>query len=173
MSLTEGDIDARVLLDDLIAECTPVLLDAYGHTTSHRKGAGSEDVRLALSAVIGFTGDNARGTLLIGLNQGLIDQTNPTGGAARDWVSELANMLLGRMKNQLLRYGVEVYVTTPLVLRGEHIAPVSSGSDLAPHRFDAEHGTLLVWLDAKVDDGLRVSASHEAPPTEGDAFLFD
>lgn len=172
MSVGTVDVDARELLDELIVECAPALFDAYNHQVTHRVEAGTEDVHLALSAVIGFSGDTARGTLLIGMDQALIDATNP-GGPARDWVSEIANQLLGRMKNQLLRFGIEVYVTTPLVLRGEHIAPVPTGSELAPHRFDGPEGTFAVWLDARVNDGLRVSMGEQAAPHEGDAFLFD
>lgn len=79
--------------------------------------------------IIGFTGGRVWGTLLLAMGEEALKKAMPEGAEAgdsanRNWISELSNQLLGRIKNLLLRREAEVYLTMPLVLRGEHLSPL-------------------------------------------------
>ncbi len=130
--------------------------------------------------LIGFTGDLMRGTLLLSIGDTSLEASLPEGivpnsESKRDWISELSNQLLGRIKNQLLRRGAEIYLTMPLVLRGEHLSPL-------PRKhcnrvcFDTPTGQIQVWVDCEYAEGYQIP-DEDLPgagelPSEGDALLF-
>ena len=130
--------------------------------------------------LIGFTGDLMRGTLLLSIGDESLEASLPEGitvsaESSRDWISELSNQLLGRIKNLLLRRGAEVYLTMPLVLRGEHLSPL-------PRKhcnrvcFDSPTGQIQVWVDCEYAEGYLIP-DEDLPgagdlPSEGDTLLF-
>ncbi len=92
----------------------------------------------------------------------------------RDWSHEVTNQLLGRIKNLLIRRGATIFVSTPVVIAGERLAPVPAG-DLCPLVFaDADGEHVCVWFDCDCDESLELSLSPEdvGVPDEGDAVLF-
>ena len=157
------------IIDSCVDQCTTELFAAYGVEL----GASGRDhtADIGYAAVIGFTGESLRGTLLLAPARSIVERSQASAGISdRDWVGELANQLLGRIKNALLRYGAEIFVTTPLVLRGEHIAPSPRGG-LKPHVFDG----VSVWFDADIINGVELvegAGGDDVAAAEGEAFLF-
>jgi hypothetical protein len=90
----------------------------------------------------------------------------------RDWLAELTNQLLGRVKNRLLAFGTVIHCSTPVVLGGERIAPISSQP--LGHLFTADGGLVSVWFDTVVRPDFTLSPRADALelPSEGDALLF-
>jgi CheY-specific phosphatase CheX len=137
-----------------------------------------------LCAVIGFTGRDVRGTLVLALTEELSGVSNPIAGSTpggatdrttqRDWVGELSNQLLGRIKIEILKRGVEIYLNLPAVLLGQHLAPLPR-SQLKPIKFALANGAAAVWLDVEARPGFRIAAaeSGDQVPDAGDALLFD
>tara|TARA_R110002073_G_scaffold336295_2_gene531915 strand:+ start:68209 stop:68742 length:534 start_codon:yes stop_codon:yes gene_type:complete len=130
--------------------------------------------------IIGFTGDRIRGTLLLAMGEDALQKAMPAGtetgeGASRNWISELSNQLLGRVKNMLLRRDAEVYLTMPLVLRGEHLSPLPRERCLGLH-FESDAGPIRLWVDAEfINDFVLPTedvAGSEPMPEEGEALLF-
>ena len=122
--------------------------------------------------VIGFTGKAMRGTLVLAPTRTLLLRAYPGASELRDWAGELANQLIGRIKTQLRRYGVEVHVTTPVIMRGQCLAFVPrSGPSL--HCFAASPGNVSVWFDAELSDGVDL-VLEDTPmgASEGEALLF-
>jgi hypothetical protein len=103
---------------------------------------------ILFGGVISFLGKAVRGSLTLGSSNELLAATNPVGKAAdrREWLAELTNQLMGRIKNQLLAYAVEVTFGTPMTLRGEHFAELSKRKE-APLAFRAGPASMQVWLD--------------------------
>src|SRR5262245_21945203 len=133
-------------IGDVVAASTLELFAAYG-VELYTPQDPDREAAVAFAAVIGFTGEALRGTLLLAPECAVLERTQQVAGSSnRDWVGELANQLLGRVKNHLLRYGVEIHVTIPLVLRGERIAPSARG-EIVPHVYDAAPGDVRVWFD--------------------------
>lgn len=158
----------------LAADSTRDLFAAYDvqlrPVTSADEGPGG----FALAGVIGYTSESIRGTLLMGLSTGPLERSRPSAESPlADWAAELANQLVGRFKNRLLRYGVEASISTPLVIRGDRITPAGKGAD-RPLAFTSEQGSVFVWVDFNALPGLELV---EAPPSEsargeGDLILF-
>ena len=127
------------------------------------------------SDLIGFTGRDVRGTLVLALTEELSGLSNPVAGAnpsatggrviQRDWVGELSNQLLGQIKIELLRHGVEIYVNLPAVLQGQHLAPLPR-SQLKPLKFTLANGAAAVWIELEAREGDRKSTRLNSSHTE-------
>jgi len=84
-----------------------------------------------------------RGTLMLATTRSPIEKL-AAGGPIRDWVAELTNQLAGRIKHKLLARGVDILISTPLILRGEHLAPLPA-HPITPFRLsDADGGLVCV-----------------------------
>jgi len=90
----------------------------------------------------------------------------------RDWLAELTNQLLGRVKNRLLAFGTVIHCSTPVVLGGERIAPIASQP--LGHLFTADGGVVSVWFDTEVRADFVLSPLDDLSVLgqEGDALLF-
>ena len=92
---------------------------------------------LHVGAVIGFDGPQIRGSLMLICTFQGAARSRPArlGGAAqlssgvsrdwilvRDWTGELANQLVGRVKNRLLVFGIGFQIATPMALSGRGLA---------------------------------------------------
>jgi len=169
--------EAKRSLDRLVADCCLQLFSDYRlEIEASDPGAlPTPNRQFLLSGIIGFTSRHLRGAVVLATTQEPLEKTNPaTNPSHRDWICELANQLLGRVKNQLLARGVEIFASTPIALRGEHLSPVLQQSLIA-ELFIAGGGVVCVWMDCEVDAGfeLPVSGHFEAAPvSEGETLLF-
>ena len=166
-------------LDRLIAENCRKLFADY-HLEIHAGGANAaqSEERFLLCGIIGFTSKSLRGALVLATTREPLERTNPTAAPShRDWICELANQLLGRVKKQLLTRGVEIFPSTPIALRGEHLSPVLQ-QRLVAELFTAEGGLVCVWMDCEFEEGFELSeiddlsACDVAPVSEGEMVLF-
>lgn len=165
-----------VNLDRLVADnCLRLFAD---YRLEMRAGSAGEpllDRPFLLCGVIGFTSKHMRGALVLASTNEPLEQTSPDQATShRDWICELANQLLGRVKNQLLSRKVEIYASTPISLRGEHLSPVLQ-QRLVAELFTASGGVVCVWMDCEFDAGflLPAGAIEDAEPVpEGDMVLF-
>ena len=134
----------------------------------------AEGAELLFCGVVGFSGDQMRGTLLLATSREPLGRTSPTTDASlREWIAELSNQLLGRVKNKLFVHGVTLHLSTPIVLRGQHIAPVTR-AELVPFAFACDGGCVCVWFDAEIAPGIDLSQVVETPGliVEGSGALF-
>lgn len=118
--------------------------------------------------VIGFVGNSVRGTCLLGAQQQLVEAScRVVGNRPRDWIAELSNQLLGRLKMKLLACGVSVKVTTPLALSGVQLTPLPRlGQE--PLAFQSERGTALVWLELETEEGFVLAPERPLSIEPGD-----
>jgi hypothetical protein len=167
-------MDNRQTLENLLVECASALFSAYNRPLTYGGATTSGSETFVLSGVIGFAGSDMRGTLLLAMTSGLLEDLSPSSASMRDWIAELSNQLLGRIKNQLLRYRTEIYATTPSVLRGELLTPLPR-SALPGHRFESPLGAACIWLDAEIRDGFSLGTpiAGDVAPAEGESLFFD
>lgn len=174
---TNVAVEEKRLLDRLVVSCIQELFAAYGVTLQETEWVGEtgDSAEFTYMGLIGFSGGSIRGTLLLAPSTLSVAETPwRTREELRDWVGELANQLLGRIKNKLLRYGIEIYLTIPITIRGKHLAPVSR-MELRPYSFDAGPGCVAVWMDIEVADEFELTlqeSTSEDRIVEGDAILF-
>jgi chemotaxis protein CheX len=129
---------------------------------------------LLYCSVIGFTGDLIRGTLVLATTSEPLGRTTPVqGGSLSEWVAELSNQLLGRVKRQLHDRGVMLLMSTPIVLRGKHLRPMPS-KEAEPLTFVCEGGCVCVWMDAVLapDVDLTQLQAEDGSMGEGETMLF-
>lgn len=171
----EGTQSDRVL-NELLGESTTELFAAYGHHLAPLPFKNTDGVEMALCGIIGFSGADVRGTLLIALDAELLVNMTAAMVSPRDWLSELANQLLGRLKNKLLRHGATIYSSTPLVIRGEYMQPVGRNGLPDPTVLGAGKHRAFVWIDYEMRPDLSLVPSdgaHADQPNEGDALMFE
>jgi hypothetical protein len=165
------------LLDELVFDCCRELFAAYQLDVSPRDRSDFPATeQLAVCGVMGFGGKSMRGALVLATTREPLEQTNPNGfGSQRDWVCELANQLMGRVKNRLVARGVEIHLATPAGLSGENLSP-SPDKLRAPQVFAAANGFVCVWIDCEFMDGFELPASPlpqiEPAVLEGEAVVF-
>lgn len=164
-------------IDDLVAECCADLLSSYRLDASTRSRDDFPAVEaLALFGVMGFGGKQMRGSLVLAATREPLEVTNPGGVTSqRDWICELANQLLGRVKNRLLASGVEIMLAIPAGLTGDNLCFIPSKLR-APQVFAAAKGYVCVWIDCEFAEGFELPASildaaGTAAP-EGETILF-
>jgi hypothetical protein len=170
MSTMTNEIELRI--STLGAEACAELFGAYGVGLSPtKKDWCASDERL-LSGSMGFVGRRVRGTCLLATTEAPLLESCPTRGKLRDWVGELTNQFVGRLKTKLLACGVEVFVTTPIVLSGVRIQPLPRGR-LEPFVFSSQNGEVLAWIEVDVDDGFVLGSLHPGRSnSEGEVILF-
>jgi CheY-specific phosphatase CheX len=150
------------------------LFSTYGIELGRIDVGLQPSVSFVTCAVIGFSGPAVRGTLAVALTGGLAERTNPIGasGNLRDWVGELANQLLGRIKLALLDQGLDIYLNLPAVLKGEHLAPLPR-RDAQPMTFSAADGFVGVWIEIEARPGAQGNPGSGHRPQSGEAIVFE
>lgn len=167
------------ILEQLVVDCAHALFRHYEVELVHALGATPEDVweeDLALAGIIGFTSPELRGSLVLAMGKKPLHAVEAESAHHRDWIQELSNQLLGRMKNRLLAYGVNLQMTTPLSMRGFHLTLEASSSDAKPLLFHTpDAGAVCVLFDGESMPGfelVRQESEETACPDEGELLLF-
>lgn len=161
----------ETLRDTLACKARELFAD-YGVACS-TESTHAESGRL-LCGILGFTGDQLCGSVVISATQEAIAESNPIrDGATRGWVAELTNQLVGRFKNALLRVGVEVAMSVPVVLTAAQLTPLPQTAN-DPIRLDVGTGFVAIWLEVEADPALVLAepGPESAIAAEGEAMLF-
>jgi CheY-specific phosphatase CheX len=168
-------------LDALIGSACRALFESVGAKLEpvDKVVSAGDDV----GATIGFTGSVLRGALVMISTKRLIQKVLPpeiVPGASdtqvADWMGELTNQLLGRIKNKLLSYGVTLEMSTPTVIFGLELARKDTGASVRRHlAFRHENHPLLISFDAVGAPDLELSIPEEPVDpgiAEGELALF-
>ncbi len=163
-------------LDDLVFDCCQELFAAYELAVEPRpRESFPPTERLAFCSVMGFGGKPMRGALVLATTKEPLEQTLPGGAdSQRDWICELSNQLMGRVKNRLLALGVDIHLATPAGLSGDNLS-AAPAKLRAPQVFEVANGFVCVWIDCEYVDGFelpRAEVSAEPAMPEGEALLF-
>lgn len=169
------ELETQLLVENLAEEACLSLFDAYGVQLDHQQPGSvpkANDER-SLTGIIGFTGNSITGMCLVAASEEPLIASNPAGGSLRDWVAELSNQLAGRLKHKLLAQGVEVYITTPIVLRATRIEPLPRRK-LIPRGYSLKTGgTVSLWVEVEIGPDFQLSPNEgETPVAEGETLMF-
>lgn len=155
------------------------LFDAYGYAVEPETRAGSE---CTVAGVIGFVGAGVRGSVVLATVSAVGVATRPvaatTVSEANDWVGELANQLLGRLKNHyFLAHGVDIQMSAPVTVSGRDLSCVfgNRGGDAdTPLHFTSTPGPITIWSELRVDEGFVLGPKVEQAvcAEEGGMELF-
>jgi CheY-specific phosphatase CheX len=162
--------ETRALVQRIAESACLQLFEAYGVELRRVDPSATPTLPVCLSGVVGFSGPGIRGASILAASESPIARSNPAGGSLADWIAELANQLVGRIKNQLLLNGADVYATTPIVLPGDHVAPMRR-AEITPLVFSADGGNVFVWIELETKADFMLGTPIEVV-TEGEAVLF-
>lgn len=167
-------------LDKVVLKAVTELYAALGCELVETEG----EVRAtdSFASTIGFTALPARGSLVIVASPGILGRSFPAPNMPKtpknlgDWVGETSNQLLGRIKNQLVGFGVEIQLSIPVVVMGRELS--CFGLDGAVERrlaFTSEGDTLEVRFYVAGADGWELDEARWVDGSglaEGDIELF-
>lgn len=159
---------------------------AYRMPVEHSFGGTADTRGQSVMAVIGFAAENVRGAVLLLTSRAVVDALQPDEVRAtglpedvllRDVLGEFANMLLGRVKNQLAARSLAPMVATPTTIVGDDLALPAPKSGLSAwHRFSCGAGDIFVRLDATFEADFALAPETEETSSarlrEGDMILF-
>ncbi len=156
-----GDEDGELLLSlsgDLQDSLTEVLL---AHGIEPREGSVVAD--LTIITVIGFVGPGLVGSLGLATSEQTLerlhrrDRGRDSDDCDRgDWLRELANQVLGRLKAHLLFRGLRIRLALPQSIRGMRLSPdQAQARRLSWSASCGDDGPLLAWLELERSEGLR------------------
>jgi hypothetical protein len=169
MSVERADVTAEIRR--LAAEAGVELFRAYGVELALAPEGWVETDDLLLSGVMGFVEEHLSGTCVLAAPKDALMATAPEGARPRDWVGELTNQLVGRLKAKLMGLGLTVAVSTPVVLAGLKLSPLPRG-DASPSVYASPSGRVLVWLEVEVDPAFVWGTPEESLAAEGDLLVF-
>jgi hypothetical protein len=167
--------DIEQLFSTFAFEATVSLFDAYDvklePTTleNYRKNP-----QLDLISIGRFVGPSISGCIILGATREPVENADPHAVSARDWIGELANQLLGRIKNKALRQGIQFSIVPPAVVSGRHLTPVTSRDEFRPFVFTSAHGTVCIWSEIETTRDIEIdhALADSDIPHEGDLILF-
>ena len=90
-------------------------------------GQMDSSVNVTYASVIGYSGDQVKGSMVISCERELLDKSHPNHAMGMpvgdpeiiDWIGEIANQMLGRIKNKLSSAGVKFAMGTPTTVTGK------------------------------------------------------
>ena len=164
-------------IETIVEECIPIsvqtiLKESRIQISEHT----DEKPHFGIIAVIGFSGHKLDGAVGFAAEESiLIEGYGEANTPLSDgWVGEIANQLLGRLKNALLAYGVEVQIAIPMVLHGLNLQVSGKSAQIKQFKYSSKFGHTCVWVDANWDmkkERNEVEADQHAK-AEGDMMLF-
>ena len=144
--------------------------------------AWTELADATLAAAIGFRSPCLSGELILLAPSRFVEDVLPpevrgrqrSARIAADWVGELVNQLVGRLKNQLLGYGVDVGLGTPRAVTPNDIVSYEhSMRAIARLSLSSGEGTVLALLYTDgLEDVALATSTPGAAVSEGDIVLF-
>lgn len=135
-----------------------------------------------VAAVIGFGGEHLGGTMVIQAPRSLIAGCLPSpllrargDAAVADWIGELANQLLGRLKSRLVRCGASFMMTPPTHLMGNELEIFSDAPGISwLHAPTADGAVVSVMIDLRLAESfvLGVDTVDEESLDEGEMLVL-
>lgn len=123
-----------------------------------------------MMALVAFVHPKLKGCFLLEVSRSVFSARQSASHS--EGLGEVANQLMGRLKNRLLVYGVEVNASLPVLVQGKHLEPILPG-DAAPLTWAFTTGQATLWLQVSLAGELV-----EGPATaieslgEGTGVLF-
>lgn len=179
MEVTDREFVTKTLAASVIE-----FFSAYGvqcHPQDPVPSGTPGDSEMEMGSIVGFKGSHVRGGLAFVAPAELVARLLPVPAKEakadmqlRDWSAEIANQLIGRLKNKLSARAIDFDVGTPVCFRGKSIRlaflPDATGVSLA---FHTQSSGVRVYLDCAIapQDGDADPDAVRIVP-EGEVLLF-
>jgi chemotaxis protein CheX len=182
MKLLTMKEEDRAVINAMIVDMCREMFAANGESLAELDDPGTDAERDGLlAASIGLSGHSVRGAMVVVARPAFFFSTYPVElgtpgtGEIFDWAGEVANQLLGRLKNRLGRYGVDFTLSTPTVVRGDRLR-LRTGDQSAtlrrPLHIRDERVDIHFEIERDDDQPLLSNGPPASASPEGDALLF-
>ncbi len=136
-----------------------------------------------LVSIMSFQSDNMQGTAVMGCDAAFLERSHPSfdpndparDSLLQDWLGEMSNLIIGRLKNKLLPYGVTLKLNPPSVTEAseEIFESYATRKDNVKIWFSCEHQFFCISFSLDVDASVNFAdhqsaQGHELQP--GDAI---
>jgi hypothetical protein len=167
--------DAHGLFAGVVIDAVVDLFRDYGVDLAV---VAPDDARLRklpdLISLAKFAGRDLSGCLVLGATDELIRRSGGLARSGKDWMAELANQLLGRVKNFALKRGIGFAVVPPAVVNGQHLVPATDRRDFQPTFLSSGDAMVCLWIELETASELQldVDLAGAAMVSESDVLLF-
>lgn len=163
----------REVLKPLLSDAVRGVFAAYDTPTEPAVDRAEQH---DMVAVLGFSDPRVRGGLALSIPTALARTMVPGLDVSdEDWVGELGNQVLGRVRNQLLRYDLDLGLGTPVVISavGITIASLRDSTPLHVAFRSGEH-VFGVFLETRFEEGFEFGTPSldRVAVDEGSLMLF-
>jgi predicted phage-related endonuclease len=171
-------VDGRSILSTIVQSAVVDLFREYGIAVAPvpRRASGASAVDNYLGATIGFSEKSMTGTLNLFVAESLLTTAKQMSGFSfkvEDFARELVNQLLGRIKNRMLLYQIELKVGLP---RMTSQTTADTRQDTKQERlefhFRGLRGGVRVNLQGSINYSAIVYSGIRVAGVEGDVILF-
>lgn len=173
-------------LGTIITGCVADMLNAVAELAEAkltRSGDSNGDTAtVGVASVLGFAGEQMKGSLVVSCERSLLAASHPNlamgmpvdEASILDWSGEMANQMLGRIKNKLSTIGIKMSMSTPTTVTGKAMqVRAAKDGHAAEFVFTTSQGSLCVHFLVVIGDGVRFDAEATASAaSEGDSLLF-
>jgi hypothetical protein len=176
---TAERVDRRGVIDTIIQSSTVELFHTYGAALAplprgYRSVADAQ--KLDLHGVITFSAPGFAGSLTLALPSavlGLMQTEETRSRRDHDWVRELSNQLMGRVKNRLMQFQVTLQVGLPTVTNRDGVERRTSRSEsVFIYCFRTIRGQVVVTLAGSIDESVIAYVGGINVASEGDIIIF-
>jgi CheY-specific phosphatase CheX len=131
-----------------------------------------------IAGVVSFDGPNIRGGLTVAIPETvyrLMVQRRPQKTTHAEWMYEITNQVMGRIKNRLIQFQVKLRTSFPVVLSGEALQrhKQQRAVDRVVYSFATLRGEITVTVDASLTRAVLEYSNAPLVLTECDLVLFD
>lgn len=164
--------------ESLLADSAEQLFAACGHPMFRTEVWDSLAAsRLDRAATIGFASRDLRGAVVLGTSERVLSKLHPLRRSGQpldqdDWLGELCNQLVGRMKNKLHAWGIDISLMMPMTIRGDNLRFRLNDRQVVHVSLTDGHAKAFAWLDALVSPDLALTLQAHEPQAEGNVVLF-
>ena len=177
----------REILSDALGEVCVDMLSVRGQPPQPAQAAGESSGR-TLVASVGLSGRDVKGALVVmgcpelfrsiyppELLPAKVSPASVVEDDLADWAGEVANQMVGRLKNRFCERGLDFCISTPTVIRGVRLQVCGGDQPSGIHRTLTIEGQLVdVYLQiARKDERpLFNEESSTGASAEGETLLF-
>lgn len=171
---------ARTAIDTILQSSTVELFHSQGVAVAPLRPCplGNQRRFYEWVGLIHFEAKNLSGVLTVSTPMA-VWSSRETGAATADsetladWNREMANQLMGRIKNRLLKFQLTINPRLPSALSGAalELHRKRSASEIL-YRFRALRGDVLVVVDAPLDRAILAYSGGMQVASEGELILF-
>ncbi len=163
------------ILGEMIAQSTREVFGSAGAELTDPMRGEPVAAWLDPIAVIGFGGDEVRGSVTLEVPWRVLQATHPSRSAVpedlTDWVGELANVVIGSVKRRLRARNVKIQPGLPMSFTPRPTESAVMSSCNLQYRLASAEGAVLVRICAELAEGLELSDPQSAE-VPGNIQLF-